>query len=224
MKAFILSSALFFSALSLFCQTNNDSNFIFLGNVDCRTREHYLDSTQKVYNASYVDEAINQSKQLIDINLREAGYPFLEIIDARFYWDTTFKLYYFRYKLQEDGNYSKDDTIYPPSNMSIDSLFTKLVEAGLFSLPLISTADIKKTWKAAYTSKQGVFGENYMSVADGLEYVLTYKVNNCYGQYFFNNPASYLKCYVDNPIFKRQDAIVRTIMNGYYLRDRHTTK
>lgn len=211
MKALAITFAFILNALLTLSQTEKD--FISLGNVICRTKDHYLDSTQKAYNIHYIDGLINESKYLIDITLSVSGYPNLASEEARFYWDTTFKLYYVIHHIMDDrGCFTKHDTTYAPRTMSLDSLFSKLIEQGLFNLPLISTENVVNSWNAIYTSKTGAFGENRVRVSDGNEYVLTFKVKDCFGQYIFNNPDAYSRFYIDNTIFRRQDAIVKILM------------
>jgi len=212
-STFTIIIALTFSTGLIFGQES--TSFIHVGNVNCRCKEHYLDSTENAYNLHYADGWIDESHYVIDISLSEYGFPFLEQVSTRFYWDTVFKLYYITYLLQADGSLKKADTTYPPPTLRLDSLFARLVDVGVFSLPLISTSNLKNSWKSFTLSKQGVLDERDFYIADGNQYLLTYKVGSCYGQYIFDNPDEYSKFYVDNPTFKRQDSIVKALMSGY---------
>lgn len=203
-----------------FCQQYWPKNetYVHVGNIACVSKEHYLDSAKKAYDEAFLEEDIHNSRHLIDIRLTLTGFPFIEEISARLYWDSTFTLYYTGYRNQMDGSICLLDTIFPPPGLSVDSLFQKIVDAGVFTLPYISTEAMRKSWVAISIGKHGeLLKDNGISVADGAIYLLTFKVNNCYGQHVFNNPDLYAGYYTDHPFFKRQAAIADAIMGVYNL-------
>jgi hypothetical protein len=196
--------------------SQNNPKYIPLGKVACLSKQEYLDSSRNAYGIYHEDENIQQSPYLIDISMFQSGFPHMVLTSARLFWDSCFKLVYFKYSLQDNDHYAKSDTLYPPGDINLDSLFSQLIKNGLFSLPLVSTSQLKNNWNADYISPKGEFGAIRSSgVADGNEYVLTIKVKNCYRQYIFDNPDTYAKLYVDHAIFKQQDSIVKTLMSGY---------
>jgi hypothetical protein len=216
MKVFVAILILFVCSSDGFSQYW-PAGYVYVGNVDCHSKEQYLDSTKKAYDNAWENRDVHNSLHIIDISLDVTGFPFFDEITARLYWDSTFTLYYTGYQIQADGKSCVLDTIFPPADQSIDSLFHQLVEAGLFTLPYISTEDLRKSWNSICIGKHGeTLENNQFRVSDGENYILTYKVNNCYGQHVFKNPDGYASFYIDHPIFKRQAAIVDAIMKPYY--------
>jgi hypothetical protein len=215
MKVFVSILSLFFFTVPALCQYT-PAGYVYIGNVNCNSKEHYLDSAKKAYQNAWIYNDIHNSRHIIDIQLVLDEYP--DEISARLYWDSTFTLYYTGYYDQNDGSVCVLDTVFSSKDISIDSLFHKVVESGIFTLPYVSDEGLAKSWKAMFIGKQDdLLASDHFRVSHGANYILTYKVNNCYGQHVFHNADIYSSYYIDHPVFKRQVAIIDAIMGGYFL-------
>lgn len=103
MKLYIAILALFISKNAAFCQFwSKGGEYLHVGNINCISKEQYLDSTKKAYHVAWQDRDIHNSRHIIDISLDLTAYPYG--ISARLYWDSTFTLYYTGYQDQNEGS------------------------------------------------------------------------------------------------------------------------
>ena len=150
---------------------------------------------------------ITNSQNKIEIRLYEI-YPWHGLTYCTtLYLDTTFKIARQKYWHNTDRTKNGVKETNPISLLKADSVFKMLIKNEIFNFGDIRNYEILDAELAA----KGVGKQDRPIFFGGIYYVLEYKADKKYYRVWWDNPQLCAKNCPDNPVFKRQVAIVTVL-------------
>jgi hypothetical protein len=200
---------LLFVSLGVNTQVFSQQDPIFVGEIRGQTLESFNKNAKPQKELNLPN--ITSSPYRIEIRLYEAGNLGLSVCTV-LYLDTIFR----RRAYRADRNTNNPAKVKPPivPNNDADSIFQILVSNGIFSIQSLDFDSFGKKYIPKVLTSQGLAKSKYTFIDDGVEYVLEYKIDNFYGQIFFENARDYSNIYKDNQLLRRQKEIVSAITTG----------
>jgi len=158
----------------------NEDKSIFVGNV-------ISDTTTLINNTRTTLTSILKSQNKIEIRLTTSTtFEFTNYIILTYNKRWTAKYYY--YEPSQDKVLSKEIN----KKVNLDTIFSKLVENNIFSLP---DQDSVKTEKLSFHPETNEFSGAGMSVCQGTCYWIDFKVGDKFRTYNYCNPKDYADFY-----------------------------
>jgi hypothetical protein len=155
---------------------------------------------------------ISTSEHRIEIRLYQWGFPMMHVICTIFTYDTSFSRNVYSIPFYPESG-DKPEQI-ASSKTNLDSVFSEMVKAGIFSIRAVDRYEIKKSYHPMYVNSSGLDTTGTITVSDGPNYFLEFKVDKYYRQEIFDNPEAFSEYYRDNQMLRRQKEIVLAIWYG----------
>jgi hypothetical protein len=196
----------------------NDDYYLYVGKVDGQTKADFLKGFDEydVKRDSLLEiKPITQSEYQIEIRLYETPSAMSVTTCTVLYYDYSFKI---KRSMKVSGGWDKNWFPIignPLDKVNADSVFKKLVNNGIFSLPEFSPEN-----NSQILTKRGLIKSNAVcGVTDGCRYYIQIKLNDVYKKIYFSDmEAAQLACFPDNHITKRKKAIVEELKSNARLK------
>ena len=183
---------------------------IYVGEVDGISKIKF-DSIKIASNRTDELPLLTKSNNSIEVRVFE-WVPFPSGIARCFilYYDSSFKLKQFNYSF----NTKKYIEIPITRKLNVDSLYDKLIENAIFSLPQYNTYfDTMHFVKTISQKGWGSYEFKKIGFSDGAWYELEYKVRDTYNTIQMSWPFLHLQEYPDNQIFRRYQGILAPFLS-----------
>ncbi|MGG9962411.1 hypothetical protein [Ferruginibacter sp. SUN106] len=180
---------------------------LYLGRVIGKSPEQFIKENTSEVDSSFSLPPIINSNHLLEIRF----YPTLSWSDTVYCtiltWDSLFTIRRVGHK-----NDTSKNNFDIPINYNADSIFSKLIENGVFSLT--ESNNISEYFKEIKSlTKKGLKGATHIGdVADGAVFRLQYKVDTIYNSVHMTSPWSYFEHNPDNQLYRRNYEIARILL------------
>jgi hypothetical protein len=195
-----------FTMMNYISKSQNIIDSVYTNSVTGQSFEQFsknpIESTKKLDLTE-----ITNSKNKIEIRLYETYWIYGLTFCTTLYLDTTFKLARRKYWSNPARAKQGLEETNPIALLNADSIFKILIKNGVFNFGDIRNYKIVDMNLAA----KGVSKMNRPIFFAGMFYVLEYKVDKKYNRIWWDNPQLCAQTCPDDPIFKRQIAIVTAL-------------
>lgn len=154
--------------------------------------------------------SILQSKNTIEIRLITQGYKFDDLQYLTLSYNTHWSAAFYKYSILT-GKLELKDT---KPKISLDSIFSILVNNNIFSLPGQKYLEIDKL---IYYPNKDLFESRVPEVVDGVFYSIEFKIGNRFRKYGYSNPYLFLEYYPQVKELKEFINIIE-VLNNFVLK------
>lgn len=189
-------------------------NAIYVGSVTGKSKTEFLNEKSAIPKLIALND-ITESIYRIEVRLYETYFLAGLTYCTTLYLDTIFKVTRSKnWRYYDSSKYQPKETN-SVSKIAPDKAFSVLIANGIFSLQNKKWDEILKESRPREIVQTGLVDANFLIVADGVGYMIEYKVNDFYNRITFSNVDVYFKAYPDNQYFRRQYEIVKALGAGF---------